>query len=65
MKITIEPTVDHANFVSSAAQHTVILAHPYDDLGLEEVISLVSAALVAYGFSKAGVAEYFEELANR
>lgn len=60
MRITIEPTstmVEHG-------QHTVRVEHPSDELNLDEVIHLVSSAIVCYGFSKAGVQEYFEGLAN-
>jgi len=39
-----------------------VIEHPDDDADLIFTIQLVSRALVAYGFSKAGVQEYFENL---
>ena len=45
MKITLEPT-STANF----RNHTVIIAHPHDDLTVEQVVDLLRQALIAYGY---------------
>ena len=68
MRLTIEPTNQEQaqNGVTSrrsdCVQHKVVIEHPDDDIDLVGVIQLLSRALVAYGFSKENVREYFEEL---
>lgn len=68
MIIRIEPSVKYEpentglNRRADCTQWGVTIEHPDDDLNLAETIQLVSRALVAYGFSKKGVKEYFEEL---
>ena len=68
MRIEISPTIKYEpentgiNRRADCAQWGVVIEHPDNDLNLVETIQLVSRALVAYGFSKENVAEYFEEL---
>ena len=57
-----EPENTGLNRRADCTQWGVVIEHPDNDLNLVETIQLVSRALVAYGFSKEGVAEYFEEL---
>ncbi len=68
MKIILQPTNNKKFEVASSAvlsaekQWGVVIEHPDDDMCLNDVVALVSRALVAYGFSKENVQEYFEEL---
>ncbi len=68
MRIEISPTNHQSEFDGSAVrrsdcvQHKVVIEHPDDDIDLVGTIQLVSRALVAYGFHKDNVQEYFEEL---
>lgn len=45
-------------------QHKVVVETKYDDLNIEEVIQLISNALVSYGFARQNVTDFFEEIAN-
>lgn len=66
MRIIIEPTstqdkLDKLFALTQDAMcvnHRVVIEHPYDDLTMEQVASLVRAALVAYGFHADTVNEY-------
>lgn len=60
MRITLEPTSE----MLEHKQHKVIVETKYDDLNIEEVIQLISNALVSYGFARQNVTDFFEEIAN-
>ena len=68
MRIEISPSNHQPEFDGSVVrrsdckQHKVVIEHPDDDIDLVGTIQLISRALVAYGFSKENVTEYFEEL---
>lgn len=62
MRITLEPTNGaHAGMPFDAVQHRVIIEHPYDDLPLAHIITLVRDAIGAYGYEQSQVDEYFSE----
>lgn len=52
MKLTLEPTTEESYW-------TVVISKPKDDLKLDEVMELVKAAVVAWGFSPESVEEYW------
>lgn len=54
MKITLSPTS------KDAAYHTVSIEKESDDLAFDEVMDLVKAAWVAWGFNVETVKEYFK-----
>lgn len=66
MRITIEPTStqDTLDRIVAVTQdmmcvhHKVVIEHPYDDLNMEHVASLVRSALVAYGFNRESVNQH-------
>ena len=49
MRITIEPT--HEGVTQTPYQQKVILESAGDDQGIEEVLELLKAALLAYGYA--------------
>lgn len=63
MRIIIEPTYTQDKLDKLVAltqdamcvHHRVVIEHPYDDLTMEHVASLVRSALVAYGFENESV----------
>ena len=62
MKITITPSHKPEIGQSASAVHTeVSIEHPYDDLSLDEVLSLMKGALRAWGYSEKGLAERLGE----
>ena len=63
MKITIEPTGDEGikPIASGGYYHSVSIEHPHADPGLEHVMQLVAAALIAYGYSEKQIREYIPE----
>lgn len=56
MKITIEPTTDQTG--RKYQHHGVTITHPEDELMASEVIELIQAALIAWGFNPETVKEY-------
>ena len=66
MRITIEPTCEaDTKYTADAVQHKIVLEHPWDDLDLYHVIELLTAALVAYGYSEKTIADYLDSAADR
>ena len=63
MRITIEPTGINPSPLG-AAYHKVAIEHPSDELDIDEMIRLISTAVVAFGFHENTVANYFREVAN-
>ena len=59
MRIRIEPTNDPGP--GMVKNHSVEVVHPSDSLTIAGVLSLVSAALIAWGYSAETVREYVEE----
>ena len=55
MRITIQPTTSQAGMPGDCIQHTVVIEHPYDDLTIEVVLTLLEEALEAYGYSLNGM----------
>ena len=65
MRIDLTPTrarVLSSTFSSapSLEQHAVSITHPSDHLTFEQVVELVKAALVAWGFAPSLVEDYFD-----
>ena len=54
MLVILEPT-------EQEGQHRVVIQHQRDDLNLDEVVVLIRAALIAYGFHPDSVAELLPE----
>lgn len=59
MEITIKPTMDQS--ACEIKSHAVTITHPEDDLTLYEVVDLINAALIAYGFSCANISQETKE----
>jgi len=59
MKITLEPT--HNQLKETYPYPKVTIDSPRDDLDIEEAMSLVEKALVAWGFHPDTVQDYYKE----
>lgn len=59
MKVTIEPTQDQTGETHPFPK--VAIDSPHDDLDIEEAMSLVERALVAWGFHPDTVQDYYKE----
>lgn len=55
MRITIEPTAGNV-----PGQHSVTVGTYHDDVTLQDAIDLMRAALMAWGYSEQGIAEYLD-----
>lgn len=60
MKITIEPTKqDAGSKLPANCMHTkVSIEHPYNDIGLDDFMQVVRAAVIATGYPEKLVNEY-------
>lgn len=63
MRIVLEPTGVNPTLLG-AVYHKVVIEHPSDELDIDEMIRLISTAVVAFGFHENTVANYFREVAN-
>ena len=59
MKITIEPTQDQSK--EKHAFDTITIESLHDDLHIDEAMSLVERALVAWGFHPDTVQDYYKD----